>query len=150
MLCYWLQTHLIVYITQRGWHSSNSKEGRKGNWDTILTASWYMGNVPSWIWLHWCWYMWRLEAEICEHGCENLCLMGREDVSEKPVAPASCTLINEGGIFRPHYTASRPSHPSANTTNRGLPQETVNILSSCTTVSVWAAAVCPQDIPAVT
>ena len=94
--------------------------------------------------------MWRLEAEICEHGCENLSLMGREDVSEKPVAPASCTLINEGGIFRPHYTASRPSHPSANTTNRRLPQKTVNILGSCTTVSVWAAAVCPQDIPAVT
>jgi len=78
------------------------------------------------------------------------------DVSKKTVAPAPCTLINEGGIFRPdnklvpHYTASRSSHPRANTTNRRLPQETVNILSSWTTISVWGTAVRPQDITAVT
>ena len=74
----------------------------------------------------------------------------------KRLLPAPCALIYEGGIFRPddnfvpHYTASRPSHLRANTTNRMLPQETVNILSSCTTISVWGTAVCPQDSAAVT
>jgi hypothetical protein len=70
--------------------------------------------------------------------------------------PAPCTLIYEGGVFCPdnnfvpHYRAARPSHPRADTTNRRLPQGTVNILSSFTTISVWETAVCPQDITAVT
>jgi len=74
----------------------------------------------------------------------------------KGLFPAPSTLIYAGGIFRPdnnfvpNYTAARPSHSRANTTNRRLPQETVNILSSCTTISVCGTAVCPQDSTAVT
>ena len=74
----------------------------------------------------------------------RICLMGRGRRFEETVFCAQTTTLCQ--ITRRHA----PFTPSANTTNRRLPQETVNILSSWTTISVWGTAVCPQDITAVT
>ena len=130
--------------------------GRKGNWDTIMRVSFYMGNVPLWIWQHWYRSMWRMEAGICEHGCENLShgtwptfrikQLLQHHVTWLMNAVFSAQTRNLCRITRRHAPVTR----AKTLQNRRLPQETVNILSSWTTISVWGTAVCPQDITAVT